>query len=431
MYSNLSLYAILRRILSELNEQIVDHGDRVAYLYLKMAEFREKEDNRYFENMMLTCYAHDIGAYKTEKFLDLLRFDVTHTLEHCVYGYLFMKYFSPIGDDAEVLLYHHTYYSDRDKYESPHLDEGILIHFLDRVDIFSLKYDSNDDVIHQCMNGAGRNFNPKDVEEFIAAEEKYSILQHLRDGSYRSDVQNYFNQPHRLARLLGPIINMLAYEVDFKSEQTVIHSITTTLLATILASKLGLSADEIRDLEYAARVHDLGKIDVDSEILEKPGKLTAEEYQLMKRHVEYTEVILRDLFPAPVTIIASHHHERLDGSGYPRGLRGDQLSLSDRIMQVADVASALLQRRSYKEALDKETVVSILQQEAANGKLDAAIISLLVEEYDGIIPEVWERSKDTIRCYEGLQAEYQHYLAELNQVENDEFEEFDLFPNAQ
>lgn len=430
MQKDLSLYAILRKILCELNEQVVDHGDRVAFLYLKMAEYRGLPDDKHLEDMMLACYTHDIGAYKTEKFLDLLKFDVSRPLEHCIYGYLFMKYFSPLGDAAEVLLYHHMPYAEKTDTFVPYQDEGILIHFLDRVDIFNIKHEDYDDLIWQIKNGAGRNFNPKDVEDFIGLQDSMHVLESLRDGTYSVEVRNYFNKKERSDRLIKPVIDMLAYEIDFKSEQTVIHTITTSLLAHILGEKTGLTAQEIENLEYAARLHDLGKIKIPTAIVEKPGKLTDAEYGVMKKHVLYTDLIIGELFPEEIVEIASRHHERLDGSGYPMGLTDEQLTVSDKVLQVADVISALLQKRSYKAAMNKETVLSILEEQANLKKLDAKTVKILKDEYDEIISDVMHQSHDTICRYENLQEEYTYYLKKYSEHETEIIEEFGLFSST-
>ena len=427
MKRSLNLYAILRRILSELNEQIVDHGDRVAYLYLKMGEYRARPDDRQFEHMMLACYAHDIGAYKTEKFLDLLRFDVTNTLEHCIYGYLFMKYFSPLRDDAEVLIYHHSFYRDRENYAGAQVDEGILIHFLDRIDILGIKYEDRETLYEHIREVSGLNFNPKDVEDFICADKAYDMLGHLRDGSYSKEVEAYFNTPERTERYIDPVINMLAYEIDFRSEQTVIHSITTTLFCEALARRKGLDEEEIERLEYAAKLHDLGKIDVPREIVEKPGRLTREEYEIMKRHAVYTAQIVGDLFPADIVRTAARHHERLDGSGYPEGLTAAELTTGERILQVADVASALIQKRSYKDAMGKEDVLRILKSDAEAGKLDPEAVNILETDYDTITAGVMDKSKEIIELYENLQEEYRKYLKEYSSAAHEGFEEFGLF----
>ena len=165
-------------MLSEINAQVVDHGDRVAYMFLKTAQYRGITDNNYLRNMALACVAHDIGAYKTEKFISLLNFDVTRTEEHCIYGYLFMKYFSPLKDFAEVLMYHHSFYDEKSKHNSKYFDDGVLIHLIDRIDIFSLGH-NDEEVTKQITLAKGKNFNPKDVDDFIKANEKFHILDHF------------------------------------------------------------------------------------------------------------------------------------------------------------------------------------------------------------------------------------------------------------
>jgi len=223
---------------------------------------------------------------------------------------------------------------------------------------------------------------------------------------------------------------MLAIEVDFKSEQTVIHTITITTLTKILGEKLGLSEDEIWQASFAARIHDLGKINIPTPILEKKGTLTPEEYETMKKHVLYTELITTGLFPKNVVSIAAKHHERLDGSGYPRGLSADMLSIEDRLVQVTDVVSALLQRRSYKDALEKEKVINIITDEALAGRLDKQIVDILVSDYDQIIQAVLDNSAKTIQTYEGLNTEYSKYLKIYSSEERDAMEEFGLFSTA-
>ena len=426
MKKDISLYNVLNRILAELNEQVVEHGERVAYMYLKLAQYRGLPDDQKMENMMLACYAHDIGAYKTEKFLNLLNFDVSGTSEHCIYGCLFMKHFSPIGQDAEVLLYHHTAYADVNFDDCPMAEDGVLIHLLDRIDVLGLLRD-REGIMERIQSLSGINFNPGDVKDFALADLEYDIIEHLKDGSFRDEVRSYFDREERIERLIDPVIAMLAYEVDFKSEQTVVHSITTTLFADVLADRLGLGTKERKALRYAARVHDLGKIDVPQEIVEKPGRLTPDEYAEMKNHVLYTEKIIEGILPEQVVRIASRHHERLDGSGYPLGLTVEELGLEDRIIQVSDVISALLQKRSYKEIMGKEQVLNILGEEAEGGRLDSEIIRIFAGDYDEIVKTVWNLAAGTICMYENLHREYKMYLDRYSELMNIENGEFGLF----
>jgi response regulator RpfG family c-di-GMP phosphodiesterase len=150
-------------------------------------------------------------------------------------------------------------------------------------------------------------------------------------------------------RQLDRIAEAFARVVDAKSPYTGRHSEGVAEIAVALGERLGLDAEELRTLRRAGLLHDLGKLAISNLILDKPGKLSAEEWDAMRAHPGLSEQILRRV-PAFATIarIAGNHHERLDGSGYPRGRTGLGLDLLSRILAVADVAEALSAERPYR-----------------------------------------------------------------------------------
>jgi len=120
-------------------------------------------------------------------------------------------------------------------------------------------------------------------------------------------------------------------------------------LAKAIAEEMGLDSTRQEGLMVAGYLHDLGKIIVPAEILCKPGKISAEEYNLIKNHVQVSYDLLKNVsFPWPVAQTVLEHHERLDGSGYPNGLKGDQISLEGRILAVSDVVDAMVSSRPYR-----------------------------------------------------------------------------------
>lgn len=126
-------------------------------------------------------------------------------------------------------------------------------------------------------------------------------------------------------------------------------------LAAAIAMEMGFSEDQAEGIRMAGAIHDLGKISVPADILSKPARLSEIEYSLIKIHPESAYNILKDIdFPWPVALIALQHHERIDGSGYPGGLKGDDIMLDARIMAVADVVEAIASHRPYREALGIE-----------------------------------------------------------------------------
>jgi putative nucleotidyltransferase with HDIG domain len=123
-------------------------------------------------------------------------------------------------------------------------------------------------------------------------------------------------------------------------------------LAVAIATEIGLEPNRVQDLAVAGLLHDVGKVHVPSEILSKPGKLTILELGLAKAHAEASYNIVRSIkFSGPIAHIVWQHHERIDGSGYPQGLVGDQIMLEAKILGVADVVEAMVSHRPYRPAL--------------------------------------------------------------------------------
>ena len=165
--------------------------------------------------------------------------------------------------------------------------------------------------------------------------------------------------------------------VDAKSPFTARHSGGVAEIAAGLARELDLGRDEERRLHRAGLLHDVGKLGVSSAILDKPGRLDDDEWAAIRRHPEWSLQILQRV-PAFLELahVAAAHHERLDGSGYFRGLTGEQLDLPSRILAVADVAEALSSERPYREALGPDEVLDIMRRDAGRA-LDADAFAAL------------------------------------------------------
>ena len=130
----------------------------------------------------------------------------------------------------------------------------------------------------------------------------------------------------------------------------------------------------VRNIEYAALMHDIGKIVVSDRILRKPGKLTEQEFEQMKKHAEVGGEVVREVlsgitdeeYLSFASDIATYHHERWDGTGYPKGLKGEDIPLSARIMAIADVFDALVSERCYKEAMSPEEAFKVIKEESGS-----------------------------------------------------------------
>ena len=171
----------------------------------------------------------------------------------------------------------------------------------------------------------------------------------------------------------------LAEALEVRDGYTRAHSEAVAALSVRLGRRLALSPRQLEDLRLAALVHDIGKIGIPDDVLLKPGKLTPDERVVIERHPLLAAQILGVLEGVDGVIeLVLLHHEYPDGSGYPRGLVGEDVPLSARILQVADVYSALTDERPYKPPLEPEVAMEILQ-EMAGEKLDAPVVAALEE----------------------------------------------------
>jgi PAS domain S-box-containing protein len=174
-----------------------------------------------------------------------------------------------------------------------------------------------------------------------------------RDVTERKKSEERLQQSYEhLRETLIATVNILASTIEMRDPYTAGHQRRVTTLACAIAEEMGLSDDQFDGLRMAGLIHDLGKINVPTEILSKPGQINDIEFSIIKYHPQICHDILKKIeLPWPVAKIVLHHHERLDGSGYPQGLKGDEIMLEARILAVADVVEAMASHRPYRPAL--------------------------------------------------------------------------------
>jgi HD-GYP domain-containing protein (c-di-GMP phosphodiesterase class II) len=176
---------------------------------------------------------------------------------------------------------------------------------------------------------------------------------------------------------LGPHVRALLRRLAEKDDYTAAHTRSVSLLAVRVGEELGLPPARLRELAIGALLHDMGKLSIPDSILQKPAALTEEEYALIRRHPESGSALVLQLgFGPQVARLVSDHHERLDGSGYPRGLREAELDLETRVLMVCDVFDALLSARVYRDAWTLEDALGLLRRESGE-QFDARCVEAL------------------------------------------------------
>lgn len=391
-----TILKLLRNSFNMIDSRLIDHGVRAAWFGRQLL----KHTNCSFKTQRDCCcliLLHDIGAYKTEEINQMVQFETESCWDHSLYGAVFLKHFSPFSDLAEAVLYHHSRY---DKMKAAQLDPQLieiagLINFCDRLDI-------------------GTAFAHETPESFLTSvsqesDVRYSpalkaLLPTLHLEAYRPEQGLAFLTDLEAKAPFTPeeievLLKMLVYIIDFRSRHTVTHTLVTASTAVQLGQLCGCTEPELMQLQTAAYLHDLGKIGISLEILENPGRLTHDEMEIMKTHVELTETILDSLVDPEIRDIAVRHHEKLNGTGYPHQLTASHLTLPQRILAIADIFSALTGRRSYKEAYTLERTCRILSELCAAGELDSAVTDAVLQHALIIASRNDSESKPILNSY--------------------------------
>ncbi len=322
-------------------------------------------------------------------------------VRHCTSGEINTKLLPFRTNNRDVILLHHENadgsgpfgrIADRTPVKAQ------IIHLADMVETnFNLTRaeDSNySDIIYYVRSNTSSLFSREVADAFVGSfrQKDMKFMNPLKlDGFLRSSIKHYEDEyfpqeVHNLATLMARII-------DFKSHYTCKHSLGVARKAEIMAIHYNFDQDKTIQYYLAGALHDVGKLMIPNYILKKPAKLSDDEYEIMKQHAYYTYLILKDLKGMKnVAKWASHHHEKLDGKGYPFGLSAKQLSLEERMLCCCDIYQALTEERAYKKGFPHEKAIAILQEGVDKGEIDGDILS----ELDKVFKNYNEKDEDTV-----------------------------------
>jgi putative nucleotidyltransferase with HDIG domain len=211
--------------------------------------------------------------------------------------------------------------------------------------------------------------------ESLAKEIGFGLRSIERQHKLDDQIQEKERAQDRLSDALRSTIEAMSKTMEWRDPYTAGHQRRVALISVALAKKLGWSADEVQALYMAAMVHDIGKVSVPAEILTKPTHLTDLEMKMVQGHVEAGYQILKDIpFPWPIADMVRQHHERLDGSGYPNGLKGDQICQQARVLAVADTIEAMATHRPYRPARGLDAAMNEIRTQSG-GRLDEKVVN--------------------------------------------------------
>jgi len=260
---------------------------------------------------------------------------------------------------------------------------------------------------HALRDGANDFLSkPFDIEELILRTLNYSKTKHYQDDLSQMNAYLEEKVKERTAELEKALLlaKKTEYEIsarlgkasEYRDLETGMHIKRMSHYSAKLAELVGLDSKTVELVLYASPLHDIGKVGIPDRILQKPAKLSTEEYEIMKTHATLGGEMLEggDEFPIIQAgrIIALQHHEKFDGSGYPAGLRGEEIHIFGRIVSVADVFDALYSERVYKRAFTLEETITMMQDKKGS-HFDPVLVDLLVSNIDTFL-EIRDRFQD-------------------------------------
>lgn len=387
------LVTSLSDAMDHLDPAVVHHHKQVACIALAIAEelnlpLAERT------SLVLAAALHDIGAFSLRERREALRFEFDNPMRHAARGYAILRLFGPLSKEAEAVRFHHVPWArgrGRRWRGLPVPRASHIIHLADRVAIL---VQPRREILGQAHRvaakiraHAGTRFEPQLVEAFLGASSRESFWLDIVSSSVETILSRKLAAANaRLGlREMAGFSRLFSRVIDFKSPFTAGHSSGVAASAAALARLCGMDREDEKLMRIAGHLHDLGKLAVSSEIIDKPARLSAREYHQVQHHAFHTRRLLEGM-PSlgPVIPWASDHHERLDGSGYPFHLAGRELSLGSQVMAVADVFTALAENRPYRAGMSHEAVAQVMWKKAKAGELNTDIVNTLCTNCDRV-----------------------------------------------
>jgi len=369
--------------LDKAENQPFEHAQRTTYIALQIArelKLSEKELGDIYTSSLL----HDIGITTSQA--DAHE-DVSLLVNHCTTGADMIKGLPLSAEVVDYVRWHHANWDGSGPFErqGDEIPLGAQIVYLaDRIDLRLRELGSiyNDrSVIQEFLKkNKGTLFSPLIVEAFLDIQSREKFwLDH--SSTYLPGILQVIQPKVNLeicTDTLNVIANTFATIIDNKSPFTYNHSRGLAELALAFGKHYAFSPETLKQLHTSALLHDLGKLTIPNEILDKPGRLTSEEYQIIKSHPYYTKLILSKINGLEtIRDWAGNHHETLDGKGYSEGLTEKELGIHEQIIALCDVYQALTESRPYRKPMSYSKAIDIISELVRNGKLSRQVFASL------------------------------------------------------
>lgn len=382
------LASALGAAMNLINPEVESHHERVAYLsYLMACELHMDEEMHLVT--VAAALMHDVGALFSEEQTDSLDFELRADELSQIGADMMggLPFFDKVADVVRHCQRPWLVSADYPQLKVPMPLASSVVHLADAAAI-CLKADvpalnQREEIVELIAEGTGTTFHPQVVEAFREVARRDYVWMDLLYHPHRL-MDMIPSRPLSLAKAVD-LTRVMSRFIDYRSAFTAMHSAGVSASAVRLAELIGMGEDECAMMRIAGNLHDLGKIRTPRAILEKPGCLTDEEFNVIKEHAYFTYKILSQIEGFErICDWAALHHEKLNGTGYPFRLEARQLSLGSRIMAVADIFSAITEERPYRAGMPREKAISVMQDNVASGAVSARVVEVLLDHYDDV-----------------------------------------------
>lgn len=392
----ISYNGIMKALLESIdliNFLLKHHHRRVAYISYELGKELGLDASR-LSDVILASAVHDIGALYIKERNELIHLDVHEPHHHAIRGAVLLGSLKHFKTISNIVLHHHRYYDSGKGLSFVNKEvplESFVIHLADRIEILYDTSKSYTDQVASIYDALFERtphiFHPKVLEAFekISHRESFWLgLEHKSFGEILSHADFEYDTDESNLELLQDIAVFFSRVIDSRSAFTASHSFTVGEVAYALSRMMNLSEEHSQKIKIAGLLHDIGKLGVPNEIIEKDGALTESEYETMKSHAYYTNEILKHLDGMDdICRWASMHHEKHDGSGYPFHKSFEDISIEIDILILADVFSALTEERPYRQRCSSGSIIECVEKEVGAG-----INSELMAVFKGNIKEL-------------------------------------------
>lgn len=395
-----------------------NHHKMVAYIAGAIGEKLGLPINNQ-RQLIMAGALHDIGSLSVLERISILSFEDEFSHEHAKVGYNLLRTFAPLEHIADIVRFHHLPWNHgqgRVFRDVPVPYESHIIHLADRISVLlpeaSQVLEEAPKISRKIAESRGDKFVPEHVGAFLELAKTESFWLDTVSNSLDRILAVKFEGVNIKVTLdeLIDIARIFSRIVDFRSPVNAAHSSGVAISAELLGRKLSFDDTKSKLMLAAGYFHDIGKLAVPPYILEKPGKLTRNEFLVVRRHTYYTHSILSNIKTfGNITKWAAYHHERLDGSGYPFHLKEKDLPFESQAMSVADVFTAVTEDRPYRVGMKKPQVIDLLHKMVKNKALNGDIVKYLIDNYDELNYGRDIAQKDSLK-------EYAHFTKPYNLI---------------